>query len=43
VDDDLVPVVEQRLRSRPSETVCGAGDKDACHEISETETGDRGG
>jgi hypothetical protein len=31
VDDDLVPVVEQRLGSRPSETVCGAGDQDACH------------
>jgi N-methylhydantoinase A/oxoprolinase/acetone carboxylase beta subunit len=31
VDDDLVPVVEQRLRGRSSETVCGAGDEDACH------------
>jgi hypothetical protein len=31
VDDDLVPVVEQRVGSRPSETVCGAGDEDACH------------
>jgi hypothetical protein len=28
VDDDLVPVVEQRLRSQPSETVRGAGDED---------------
>src|SRR5918993_3930595 len=31
MDDDLVPVVEQRLRGRSSETVCGAGDEDACH------------
>jgi hypothetical protein len=30
VDDDLVPLLEQRLRGRPSETVCGAGDEDAC-------------
>ena len=30
VDDDLVPVVEQRLRGRSSETVCGTGDEDAC-------------
>jgi hypothetical protein len=30
VDDDLVPVVEQRLGSRPSETVRRAGDEDAC-------------
>src|SRR5918998_1546181 len=30
VDDDLVPVLEQRLRSPPSETVCGTGDEDAC-------------
>ena len=28
VDDDLVPLVEQRLRGRPSEAVCGAGDED---------------
>ena len=33
MDDDLVPVVEQRLRSRPSETVCGPGDEDACHRM----------
>ena len=33
VDDDLVPLVEQRLRGRPSETVRGAGDEDACHQI----------
>jgi hypothetical protein len=26
-----VPVVEQRLGSRPPETVGGAGDEDACH------------
>ena len=26
--DDLVPLVEQRLRGRPSEAVCGAGDED---------------
>jgi hypothetical protein len=30
VDDDLVPLFEQRLRGRPSETVCRAGDEDAC-------------
>jgi hypothetical protein len=30
VDDDLVPLLEQRLRGRPSQTVCGAGDEDAC-------------
>jgi hypothetical protein len=30
VDDDFVPVLEQRLRSRPSETVRGACDEDAC-------------
>jgi hypothetical protein len=30
VDDDLVPVVEQRLGGRPSEAVRGAGDQDAC-------------
>jgi hypothetical protein len=29
-----VPVVEQRLRSQPSETVCGAGDEDVCHSVS---------
>jgi hypothetical protein len=33
VDHDLVPVVDQRLRGRPSETVCGTGDEDARHEI----------
>jgi hypothetical protein len=33
VDDDLVPVFEQRLRGRPSETVCGTGDEDTCDEI----------
>jgi hypothetical protein len=26
-----VPVVEQGVGSRPAETVCGAGDEDACH------------
>jgi hypothetical protein len=31
VDDDLVPLVEERLRGRPSEAVRGAGDEDACH------------
>jgi hypothetical protein len=30
VDDHLVPLLEQRLRGRPSETVRGAGDEDAC-------------
>ena len=34
VDDDRVPVIEQSSCSRPSETVCGAGDEDACHVIS---------
>jgi hypothetical protein len=29
VDDDVVSVVEQRLRSQASETVRGAGDEDA--------------
>jgi hypothetical protein len=43
VDDDLVPVVEQRVGGRPSETVCGAGDEDACHEISVSEAGGRRG
>jgi hypothetical protein len=28
-----VPLFEQRLRSRPSETVCGTGDEDACDEM----------
>ena len=32
VDDDLVALVEERLRGRPSEAVRGAGDEDACHE-----------
>ncbi|HEY3206000.1 MAG TPA: hypothetical protein VGJ58_03515, partial [Gaiellaceae bacterium] len=32
VDDDFVPAVEQRLRGQPSETVCGAGDEDPCHQ-----------
>src|SRR5947209_6967903 len=30
-DDDLVSILEQRLRSQPSKTVCGAGDEDTCH------------
>ena len=30
VDDDLVALLEQRLRGRPSEAVGGAGDEDAC-------------
>ena len=34
VDDDLVSVLEQRLRSRPPEAVGGAGDEDTCHETS---------
>jgi hypothetical protein len=33
VDHDPVPLFEQRLRGRPSETVCGTGDEDACDEI----------
>jgi hypothetical protein len=33
VDDDLVSIVEQRLCGRPSQTICGARDKDACDEI----------
>jgi hypothetical protein len=33
VDDDLMPVVEQSPRSRPSQAICGAGDEDACDEI----------
>ena len=31
VNDDLVPVGEQRLRRRLAETVGGTGDEDACH------------
>jgi hypothetical protein len=33
VHDDPVPVIDQGLRGRSSETVCGAGDEDACDEI----------
>ena len=34
VDDDRVPIVEQRLRGQAAETICGAGDEDPCHPIS---------
>jgi hypothetical protein len=33
VDHNPVPVIKQRLRSRPSETVCGTGDEDACDDM----------
>ena len=35
VDYNLVPLFEQRLRGRPSETVCRAGDED-CHGVTMT-------